>query len=145
MADGFNRVILDGNVTRDIQVRYLQSGAAVADVGLAINRSWFDKQSNSRKDDVTFVDVTLWGKLAEIAGQYLSKGRSVLIEGRLQMESWEDKETGQKRQKLKVVGETMLMHGSRQDGSGGQRGPESGEPPVISQSDPFQSGDEVPF
>lgn len=114
---GFNKVILMGNLTRDPQVRYIPSGTAVADVGLAISRSWFDKQSNSRKEDVTFVDVTLWGRQAEVAGEYLSKGSGVLIEGRLQLDQWEDRESGQKRSRLKVVGENMTMVGGRGGGS----------------------------
>lgn len=148
MSLGFNRVILKGGVSRDIQVRYLPSGSAVTEIGLAVNRSWFDKATNAKKDDCTFVDVTLWGKQAEIAGEYLAKGSQVLIEGRLQLESWDDKETGQKRQKLKVVGETLLMLNSRQGGgtsTGGQRGSETGDSPVISQTDPFQSGGDIPF
>ena len=90
----FNKVILMGNLTRDPQVRYTPRGSAVAEIGLAVNRTWFDKQSNSRKEEVTFIDVTLWGRDAEVAGEYLSKGRPVLIEGRLQLDSWDDKETG---------------------------------------------------
>ena len=81
----FNKVILMGNLTRDPQVRYTPSGTAVADIGLAVNRVWYDKQSNSKNEETTFVDVTLWGRQAEIAGEYLSKGRSVLIEGGLQL------------------------------------------------------------
>ena len=119
----FNKVILIGNLTRDPQVRYTPGGMAVSDIGLAVNRTWFDKQTNSKKEDVTFVDVTLWGRTAEIAGEYLSKGKQVLIEGRLQLDSWDDKETGQKRNKLKVIGENMTMLGSRQEGGGGGRGP----------------------
>ncbi len=115
----YNRVILVGNLTRDPEVRYIPSGTAVTDIGLAVNHSWFDKQSNSRKEEVTFVDVTLWGRTAEIAGEYLSKGRPVLIEGRLKMDTWQDKETGQNRSKLKVIGEQMTMLGSRGDGGGG--------------------------
>lgn len=118
----FNKVILIGNLTRDPQVRYTPGGMAVSDIGLAVNRTWFDKQTNQKKEDVTFVDVTLWGRTAEIAGEYLSKGKQVLIEGRLQLDSWDDKESGQKRSKLKVVGENMTMLGSRQEGGGG-RGP----------------------
>ena len=115
----FNKVILVGNLTRDPQVRYTPGGSAVAEVGLAVNRSWFDKNSNSRKEETTFVDVTLWGRTAEVASEYLTKGRSVLIEGRLQLDQWDDKETGQKRSKLKVVGENMTMLGGRGDGPGG--------------------------
>jgi single-strand DNA-binding protein len=118
----FNKVILVGNLTRDPQVRYTTGGTAVAEIGLAVNRQWFDKQSNSRRDETTFVDVTLWGRTAEIAGEYLGKGRPVLIEGRLQTDTWDDKETGQKRSKLRVVCENMTMLGSRGDGSGGGGG-----------------------
>lgn len=118
----FNKVILVGNLTRDPEVKYTTGGTAVTEIGLAVNRSWFDKQSNQRKEEVTFVDVTLWGRTAEIAGEYLSKGRSVLIEGRLQLDSWEDKTSGQKRSKLRVVGENMTMLGSRGEGGGGGGG-----------------------
>lgn len=112
----FNRVILLGNLTRDPQVRYTPGGTAVSEIGLAVNRTWFDQKTNSRREEVTFVDVTLWGRQAEVAGEYLSKGRQVLIEGRLQLDNWEDKESGQKRSKLRVVCENMTMVGSRGDG-----------------------------
>ncbi len=162
----FNKVILVGNLTRDPQVRYIPSGTAVAELGLAVSRQWFDKQSNQRKEETTFVDVTLWGRTAEIAGEYLAKGRQVLIEGRLHLDQWDDKESGQKRSKLKVICENMTMLGSGPGGGqggqqgGGQRGsgnrgaapaqtpPPAGEP---SDFDPSQSfyqdgpGDEVPF
>lgn len=118
----YNKVILVGNLTRDPEVRYIPSGTAVCELGLAVNRTWYDKQSNSRKEDTTFVDVTLWGRTAEVAGEYLAKGRSVLIEGRLQMDTWDDKETGKKRSKLKVVGEQMTMLGGRGEGGGGGGG-----------------------
>lgn len=122
----FNKVILVGNLTRDPEVRYIPSGSAVSDIGLAINRTWFDKASNTRKEDTTFVDVTLWGRTAEIAGEYLSKGKQVLIEGRLQLDTWDDRETGKKRSKLKVIGEQMTMLGSKGDGGGGGRQPQGG-------------------
>lgn len=118
MAAYFNRVILMGNLTRDPQVRYVANGTAVAEVGLAINRTWYDKNSNQKKEDVTFVDVTLWGRQAEIAGEYLSKGSSVHIEGRLQLDTWQDKESGQNRSKLRVVCENMQMIGGRSQGGG---------------------------
>ena len=113
----FNKVILVGNLTRDPEVRYTPGGSAVADIGLAVNRKWFNKSTNQQQEEVTFVDITLWGRTAEVAQEYLSKGRSVLIEGRLQLDQWDDKETGQKRSKLKVVGESMTMLG----GGGGQQ------------------------
>jgi single-strand DNA-binding protein len=112
----FNKVILVGNLTRDPQVKYTAGGTAVTEIGLAVNHQWFDKQTNSRREEVTFVDVTLWGRTAEIAGEYLAKGRSVLIEGRLKTDSWDDKETGKKRSKLTVVGENMTMLGGRGEG-----------------------------
>ncbi len=115
----FNKVILLGNLTRDPQVRYTPGGTAVAEIGLAVNRTWFDQKSNSRRDETTFVDVTLWGRQAEVAGEYLAKGRQVLIEGRLQLDTWEDKESGQKRSKLRVVSENMKMVGGRGEGGGG--------------------------
>lgn len=123
----FNKVILVGNLTRDPEVRYIPSGSAVCEIGLAVNRSWTDKQAGGRKEETTFVDITLWGRTAEIAGEYLSKGRPVLIEGRLQLDQWEDKQSGQKRSKLKVIGENMTMLSGRGDeggggGGGGQRG-----------------------
>ena len=113
----FNKVILVGNLTRDPEVRYIPSGSAVCDISLAVNSQWTDRKTNERKEEVTFVEVTLWGRTAEIAGEYLAKGRPVLIEGRLSLDSWEDKETGQKRSKLKVVADSMQLLGSR-DGAG---------------------------
>ncbi len=132
----FNRVILVGNLTRDPQVKYTPGGQAVSEIGLAVNRSWFDKNANQKREEVTFVDVTLWGRTAEIAGEYLAKGRQVLVEGRLQLDQWDDKESGQKRSKLRVVCENMTMLGSRQEGggtSGGSRGSNGG--PSAPQSD----------
>src|ERR1700709_608249 len=118
----FNKVILVGNLTRDPQVKYTTGGTAVTEIGLAVSRQWFDKQANQKKEETTFVDVTLWGRTAEIAGEYLAKGRPVLIEGRLQLDSWDDKQSGQKRSKLKVIGETMQLLGSRPGGAGGGGG-----------------------
>jgi single-strand DNA-binding protein len=119
----FNKVIIMGNLTRDPQVRYTPNQTAVTDLGLAVNRTWYDKGSQQKREEVTFIDVTLWGRQAEVAGEYLSKGRSVLIEGRLHLDSWDDKETGQKRSKLKVVCENMTMVGGRNEqGGGGSQG-----------------------
>ena len=127
----YNKVILIGNLTRDPQVRYTPKGTAVAEIGLAVNRTWFDKASNSRKDETTFVDITLWGREAEVASEYLSKGRPVMIEGRLQLDTWDDKESGQKRSKLRVVCEHMQMLGSRgEGGGGGGGGPRGGGRPA---------------
>lgn len=114
----FNKVILLGNLTRDPEVRYTTGGSAVCDITLAINSQWTDKRSNERKEEVSFIDVTLWGRTAEIAGEYLAKGRPVLIEGRLQQDKWDDKETGQKRSKLKVVADAMQLLGGKPDAGG---------------------------
>lgn len=113
----FNKVILVGNLTRDPEVRYTTGGSAVCDISLAVNYQWTDKKNNERKEEVSFIDVTLWGRTAEIAGEYLSKGRPVLIEGRLTQDRWDDKETGQKRSKLKVIAESMQLLGGRQEGA----------------------------
>lgn len=118
----FNKVILVGNLTRDPEVRYTPSGTAVCDISLAVNSNWTDRKTNERKEEVTFIDVTLWGRTAEIAGEYLTKGRPVLIEGRLQQDRWDDKETGQKRSKLKVVADAMQLLGGRTEGGGGGGG-----------------------
>lgn len=123
----FNKVILLGNLTRDPEVRYTPKGSAVCDLGLAVNRN-YTLDSGEKREEVTFVDVVLWARLAEIAGEYLKKGRPVFIEGRLQMDSWDDKQTGQKRTKLRVVGETMQLIGGRPGGVGGDA-PETERPP----------------
>ncbi len=165
----YNRVILLGNLTRDPQIRYLPSGVAVCDLGLAVN----DRRKNANGewvDEATFVDITLWERTAEIAGEYLSKGSPVLIEGRLKLDTWQDKD-GQKRSKLKVTGDRMQLLGTRgaqatagapggQSGNAGDGGaayPSSakGENPY-NQSVPAhdayepsapeaQSGDDIPF
>jgi single-strand DNA-binding protein len=124
-----NRVMLIGNLTRDPEVRYTPKGSAVADLAIAVNRN-YTAESGEKREEVTYVDIVLWAKLAELAGQYLKKGRPVFIEGRLQMDQWEDKQTGQKRSRLRVVGENMQFLDSRRDGGGGENGEEShGGPP----------------
>lgn len=109
----FNKVILLGNVTRDPELKYTPAGNAVSEIGLALN----ERKKNAQGqwiEEATFVDVTLWGRTAEIANEYLSKGSPVLIEGRLKLEQWE--KDGQKRSKLKVVGERMQLVGGKRQG-----------------------------
>ena len=118
----YNRVILVGNLTRDPELRYIPSGTAVTEIGLAVN----DRRKTANGewvDETTFIDVTLWGRTAEVASEYLNKGSSVLIEGRLKLDTWE--KDGKKNSKLRVVGERMQMLGGRGGGSGGggPRGP----------------------
>jgi single-strand DNA-binding protein len=149
----FNKVILVGNLTRDPEVRYTPKGSAVADVGIAVNRQ-YTLENGDKREEVMFVDVTFWGRTAEIAGEYLKKGRSILIEGRLQMDTWDDKQSGQKRSKLKVVGEMMQMLGSRPGGGGGSAGEELDQsrstsrpapPPKASAPSAEPDDDEIPF
>jgi single-strand DNA-binding protein len=107
-----NRVLLIGNLTRDPEIRFTPKGAQVGEVGLAVNRKWKDANGESQ-EEVTFIDVVMWGKLAELASQYLTKGRSVFCEGRLQLDVWDDKQTGQKRSRLRVVAENMQFLGGQ--------------------------------
>lgn len=114
----YNRVILIGNLTRDPELRYTPSGTAVTEVGLAVN----DRRKGANGEwveETTFVDITLWGRTAEVATEYLNKGAPLMIEGRLKYDQWQDKD-GQKRSKLRVVGERMQMLGGK--GGGGQGG-----------------------
>src|ERR1700688_1735253 len=114
----FNKVILLGNLTRDPEVRSTPKGGAVYDLGIAVNRV-YTTEGGEKREEVTYVDVVLWARLAEIAGEYLKKGRPIFIEGRLQLDTWDDKQTGQKRSKLRVIGETMQLLGGRPPGAGG--------------------------
>ena len=122
-----NKVLLMGNLTRDIEMRYTPSGMAVAQMGLAVNRKFRDKQTNELREEVCFVDIEVWGKQAETAHQYLSKGRTVFIEGRLKFDQWDDKQTGQKRSKLKVVA-LQIQFINSPGGSGGSGGSGGGAP-----------------
>jgi len=149
-----NKVMLIGNLTRDPELRYTPKGSAVAEFGLAINRVWYNEQKQ-KQEETTFVDITLWARQAEIAQQYLTKGSPVYIEGRLSLDTWDDKATGQKRSKIKVVGETLQLLGSKSH-SGGGSSQSQGGPPAPQRSAPpqgasaapsgeFQEEDEIPF
>lgn len=147
----FNKVILLGNLTRDPEVRYTPKGTAVTELGMAVNRV-YTAENGEKREETTFVDVTLWGRTAEIAGEYLKKGRPVFIEGRLQLDTWDDKQSGQKRSKLKVVGEGLQLIGSRPGGSGGGGGDEEGgsrssrpAPPPRAPAPSAPADDEIPF
>lgn len=146
-----NKVMIIGNLTKDPELTYTPRGAAVATIGLAINRS-YTTESGERKEETTFVDVELWNKLAELAGEYLRKGNSVFIEGRLKLDSWEDKQTGQKRHRLRIAGESMQFLTPK---NAGQQGSEDSRPtprpatrPHRQAPDPdldAQGEDEIPF
>ena len=132
-----NKVLLMGNLTRDPELRYLQSGSAVCTFGLATNRKW-KSPTGEQKEDVCFVDVTFFGRTAEVVSEYMKKGRPIFVEGRLKLDSWTGKD-GQKRSRLTVVGENMQFldaRGQREAGSpapGAPRaqapGPAAEEPP----------------
>src|SRR5436190_20383652 len=145
----FNKVILRGNRARDPEVRYTPKGTAVTDLGLAVNRT-YTADNGEKREEVTFVDVTFWGRTAEVAGEYLKKGRPVFVEGRLQLDSWDDKTSGQKRTKLKVIGENMQMLGAPRGGGGGgdeDSGPRSSRPapPPKTAVPSAPDDDEIPF
>ena len=120
-----NKVMLIGNLTRDPEIKYTPKGTAIADIGLAVNRN-YTTESGEKREEVTFIDVTLWGRVAEIVGEYCKKGRPLFVEGRLQLDTWDDKQTGQKRSKLKVVGDNIQLLGGRDGGGGGAAGAPGG-------------------
>ncbi|HJQ81120.1 MAG TPA: single-stranded DNA-binding protein [Lacipirellulaceae bacterium] len=148
----FNRVILVGNLTRDPELRYIPSGTAVSDIGLAVNDRI--KRGDQWVEEPVFVDITLWGRTAEIANEYLSKGSPVLVEGRLKLDRWE--KDGQKHSKLKVIGERLQMLGAREAGRGGggrasRGGQGAGDEPQYDDSDQYMPAggpppnDDIPF
>ncbi len=154
MSANLNKVLLIGNVTQDPELRYVSSGTAVLDLGLAINRR--TKQDDGTwGEETTFLDVTCWGRQAENCAEYLSKGRPVFVEGYLRLDQWQDKESGQNRQRLRVTAQDVQFlgsggggGGSRRGGQGGGRG--SGPRPPVDQppgppTDNDLSDDDIPF
>ena len=121
-----NKVMLMGNITRDPELRYTPKGQAVTDIGLAVNRKY--KVENEMREEVTFVDITFWGKQAEVICQWMKKGRPLYVEGRLQMDSWDDKTSGKKMHRMKVIGEDFQFLGGKDSGGGsGGSSSEGGE------------------
>ena len=112
----YNKVILIGNLTRDIELRYTPSGTAVAKFGLATNRVYTDPVTKEKKQEVMFIDITVFGRAAETANQYLRKGSQVLVEGRLSLNQWTD-QTGQKRSKHEIIAENVKFLGGRDSNS----------------------------
>jgi single-strand DNA-binding protein len=133
-----NKVMLMGNITRDPEVRYTPKGTAVTDISLAVNRS-YTLDDGERREETTFVDVTYWGRQAEVIGEYMKKGRPIYVEGRLQLDQWEDKNTGQNRSRLKIVGDNFQFLGGRDGNSGGGEGQQQqSAPPQQQQQAPPQ-------
>ena len=112
----YNKCTLIGNLTRDPELRTLPKGTAICQFGIAINRK-YKTEAGEMKEEVTFVDLEAWGKTAELIAKYLKKGSLALFDGRLKLDTWEDKETKQKRQKLKVVVETMQFLDRKPEGT----------------------------
>jgi len=147
----FNKVIIAGNLTRDPELRYTPKGTAVARITLAVNRT-YSGEDGQRKEEVSFVDVDVWGRQAEVIAQYMKKGRPLLVEGRLKQDTWEDKNTKQKQSKLKVVLESFSFIDSNR-GDGGAPTPArpvgtAGSPAAA--AEPVEAGgpseeDDVPF
>jgi len=150
----FNKVILVGNLTRDPELRYTPKGTAVAKIGLAVNRVW-TTDTGEKKEEVTFVDIDMFGRTAENVAQYMRKGRQLLVEGRLRLDQWDDKQTGQKRSKLGVVAESVQFLGSPSGGDGGNAGSRpapaaAAAPAAPAAAEPAEAegapeGDDVPF
>jgi single-strand DNA-binding protein len=137
-----NKVILIGNLGKDPEVKYTTGGQAVASMRIATSRSWTDKQSGQKKEEVEWHEVEAWGKTAELCGQYLAKGRQVYIEGRLKTDKWQDKETGKDRFRVKVVAEQVRFLGARTAEQGERQAPDPGE-----SHSPSDGGgmDDIPF
>ena len=150
----FNKVIVAGNLTRDPELRYTPKGTAVARITLAVNRN-YATETGEKKEEVSFVDVDIWGRQAEIISQYMKKGRPLLVEGRLKQDSWEDKTTKQKQSKLKVVLESFsFIDSNRPEGGGAPEAPRPPRPAAAAPSGPSSpnggdaeapNDDDVPF
>jgi single-strand DNA-binding protein len=150
MAGSYNKVLLMGNLTRDIELRQLPSNMAVANIGLAVNRRYRTKDGENR-EETTFIDCEAYGRTAETMSQYLRKGRPVFIEGRLKLDQWEDRQSGQSRSKLKVVIDNFQFVDSREGGGGGgggggrsSGGAGSGYEPAGASHQPMTE-DDIPF
>src|SRR5262249_20022452 len=141
-----NKVLLLGNVTRDPEVRYTPKGSAVCDLGIAVNRN-YTTESGEKREEVTFIEGTLWGRTAEAVSESLKKGRPGSIEGRVQMDTWDDKQTGQKRTRLRVAAENMQLLGGRPPGGAadapGESRQSSAPPKPSASAEPDE--DEIPF
>jgi len=149
----FNKVILMGNLTRDPELRYTPKGTAIARITLAVNRVYTSGEGGEKKEEVSFVDIDVWGRQAEVISQYMKKGRPLLVEGRLKQDTWEDKNTKQKQSKIKVVLESFSFVDSNRGDSAGapvsRPAPTVGSAPAPApdggEADAPHEGDDVPF
>lgn len=144
-----NKVMLIGNLTRDPELKYTTKGTAVTELSLAINRSY--QVDEEKREEVTFVEVTFWGKGGEVIAQYLRKGAPLYVEGRLKLDTWDDKETGKKRSQLRVNGEEFQFLGGKEKGDRQESVPDNRQrqsPPQQVSTKTFHPGsyeDEPPF
>lgn len=143
-----NKVILVGHLGRDPETSFMPSGGAVCNFSIATTESWKDKQTGQKQERTEWHSIVMYGKLAEIAGQYLKKGAQVYLEGKLQTRKWQDKNTGVDRYTTEIIVDQMAMLGSKQDG--GQRGGDDGYQPAprpqqqqTKKFDDFE--DDIPF
>ena len=141
-----NKVMLLGNLTRDPELRYTPQGAAVCEFSLALNRSYTNKQSGQRVEEVSFIDCVAWGRTAEVSAEYLKKGRQVFVEGRLTQDRWESPE-GKKMSKVRVTCEQVTFVGSKPGGPAGAEGggAKGGAPPESVGEDVPPGGEDIPF
>lgn len=145
-----NKIMVIGNITRDIELKYIPSGAAVCQFSVAVNRKWNNK-AGEKQEETTFLDVEAWEKQAEVIAQYCKKGSSIYVEGRLKSEQWDDKATGQKRSKLKIHLEQFQFIGGKQE-AGEKPQAEKPKPTPARQPKPTDpdpdldvAPDEIPF
>ena len=140
----YNKVILVGRLTRDVELRYLPSGSSVAGFALATSRSWRDKNSGEQKEETMFIDISVFGRSAEIANQYLRKGNRVLVEGRLVLEQWQD-QNGQNRSKHKIVADSVnFMETKAEAQSSGVGGNTNPNPAAENRSNPSSTPSNTP-
>ena len=151
-----NKTMLIGNLTRDPEIAYTPKGTAVAKFGLAINRN-YTTEAGEKREEVTFLDIEAFGRIAEIIGEYCKKGKPLYVEGRLKLDQWDDKATGAKRSKLKVIAESIQLLGGREgvptdeyaesQGAKPQRpaAARPPKPPADPDLDPDEAPDDIPF
>lgn len=137
----YNKVLLMGNLTRDIELKQIAGNQSVAEIGLAVNRRYKDREGNPR-EETTFVDCEAWGRTAEVMSQYLSKGKPVFIEGRLKLDTWQD-QSGNKRSKMRVVVENFQFIEPRGEGGGG--GGRVARPAEVATPSHSEGDDDIPF
>jgi len=148
MARGVNKVIIVGNLGNDPETKYMPSGSAVTNLSVATNESWKDKQTGEQKDRTEWHRVAMFGRLAEIAAEYLRKGSQVYIEGKLRTRKWQDQQ-GNDKYTTEIIADEMQMLGGRSGGGapamgGGSGGPPPG-PPSGGSSGPNDFDDDIPF